>query len=82
MALTTGPLMAPSTLNGNTLAGDDLTISTNEASTATTMRPTEETKRVNLGFSDECKTAIINSSLTAKTKARSSNFCKTTETCS
>jgi hypothetical protein len=27
------------------------------------MRPTEETKRINLGFSDECKSAIISSSL-------------------
>jgi hypothetical protein len=30
------------------------------------MRPTEETKRVNLGFTDERKTAIISSSLNEK----------------
>jgi hypothetical protein len=30
------------------------------------MRPTEETKRINLGFSDERKTAIISSSLDDK----------------
>jgi hypothetical protein len=66
MALTDGPLMAPSTLNDNTPTGDDLTISTNEASTATTMRSTEETKRVNLDFLDEGKTAIVSSSVTTK----------------
>jgi hypothetical protein len=38
----------------------------NEASTATTVRPVEETKRSNLGFSDERKTTIISSSLTTK----------------
>jgi hypothetical protein len=30
------------------------------------MRPTEETKRINLGFDDERKTAIISSSLDDK----------------
>jgi hypothetical protein len=45
---------------------DDFTIPTNEASTTTTMRLAEETKRANLGFSDERKTTIISSSLTAK----------------
>jgi hypothetical protein len=30
------------------------------------MRPTEETKRINLGFADERKTAIISSSLDDK----------------
>jgi hypothetical protein len=32
----------------------------------TSMRPTEETKRINLGFTDERKTAIISSSLDDK----------------
>jgi hypothetical protein len=32
----------------------------------TSMRPTEETKRINLGFADERKTAIISSSLDDK----------------
>jgi hypothetical protein len=30
------------------------------------MRLTEETKRINLGFADKCKTAIIRSSLDDK----------------
>jgi hypothetical protein len=38
----------------------------NEAQAATSMRPTEETKRINLGFADERKTAIISSSLDNK----------------
>jgi hypothetical protein len=32
----------------------------------TSIQPTEETKRINLGFADECKTAIIGSSLDDK----------------
>jgi hypothetical protein len=32
----------------------------------TSIRPIEETKRINLGFANECKTAIINSSLDNK----------------
>jgi hypothetical protein len=38
----------------------------NEAQAATSMRPIEETKRINLGFADERKTAIISSSLDDK----------------
>jgi hypothetical protein len=38
----------------------------NEAQAATSMRPTEETKRINLEFADERKTAIISSSLDDK----------------
>ena len=61
-----GPWMALTTLNDDTPAVDDLTIPRKEASTATSMRPTKETKRANLGFFDERKTVIISSSLTAK----------------
>jgi hypothetical protein len=43
-ALTAGPSVAPTTTNIDTSPGDDLTIPTNEASTATTMRLAEETK--------------------------------------
>jgi hypothetical protein len=32
----------------------------------TSIRPTKETKRINLGFSDEHKTAMISSSLDDK----------------
>jgi hypothetical protein len=45
---------------------EDFTIPSNEAPVATSIRPTEETKRINLGFSDERKTAITSSSLDGK----------------
>jgi hypothetical protein len=45
---------------------EDLTIPANEAQAMTSMRPTEETNRINLGFADEHKTAIISSSLDDK----------------
>jgi hypothetical protein len=38
----------------------------NEAQAVTSMRPIEETKRINLGFADERKSAIISSSLDDK----------------
>jgi hypothetical protein len=63
---TAGPSMTPWTRSDDTPAGDDLTILSNEAFTSTAMRPTEETKRINLGFSNERKTAVISSSLTNK----------------
>jgi hypothetical protein len=44
----------------------DLTLPTNEAQAMTSRRPTEETKRINLGFADERKTTIISSSLDDK----------------
>jgi hypothetical protein len=46
--------------------GDDLTIPANEASTSTTMWPAKETKKANLGFSNERKMAVISSTLTTK----------------
>ena len=45
---------------------EDLAAPANEAQATTSMRPTEETKRINLGFADERKTAIISSSLDDK----------------
>ena len=45
---------------------EDLAVPTNEAQAATSMRLTEETKIINLGFADERKTAIISSSLDDK----------------
>jgi hypothetical protein len=66
MALVVGPSIALPATNDDTSPRDDLTIPTNEASTTTTMRPTEETKRANLGFFDERKTSIISSNLTTK----------------
>jgi hypothetical protein len=47
----------------NSKPEEDLAIPTNEAQAVTSMRPTEETKRINVGFTDERKTAIISSSL-------------------
>jgi hypothetical protein len=64
-ALTAGPLTAPP-VQTDTKPEEDLTIPTNEAQAVTSIRPTEETKRINLGFADERKTAIISSSLDDK----------------
>jgi hypothetical protein len=65
-ALTIGPPVALRTQANNRLEEESLTIPLNEAQAATSMRPTEGTKRINLGFSDERKTAIISSSLDDK----------------
>jgi hypothetical protein len=64
-ALTTKPSATPS-VQANSKPEEDLAVPTNEAQAVTSMRPTEETKRINLGFADECKTAIISSSLDDK----------------
>jgi hypothetical protein len=45
---------------------EDFTIPSNEALTSTSMRSNEETKRINLDFSDERKIMIISSSLDDK----------------
>jgi hypothetical protein len=65
-ALTAGSLVAIPTQANNRLEDENLTIPSNEAQVVTSMRPTEETKRINLGFSDERKAAIISSSLDDK----------------
>jgi hypothetical protein len=64
-ALTTKP-STTSSAQANSKPAEDLTIPANEAQAVTSMRPTEETKRINLGFADERKTAIISSSLDDK----------------
>jgi hypothetical protein len=64
-ALTTIPSTTSST-QANSKPEEDLTVPTNEAEAMTSMRPTEETKRIKLGFADERKTAIISSSLDDK----------------
>jgi hypothetical protein len=64
--LMTRPSVALPTQVNNKLAEDGLTIPSNEASAATSMRPTEETKRINLGFSNERKVTVIISSLNDK----------------
>jgi hypothetical protein len=55
-----------SSTHANSKPEEDPAVPTNEAQAATSMRPTEETKRINLGFADERKTAIISSSLDDK----------------
>jgi hypothetical protein len=64
-ALTTKP-SATSSAQVNSKPEEDLAIPANEAQAMTSMRPTEETKRINLGFTDEHKAAIISSSLDDK----------------
>jgi hypothetical protein len=64
-ALTTKPSMT-SSAQANSKPEEDLAVPANEAQAVTSMRPTEETKRINLGFADERKTAIISSSLDDK----------------
>jgi hypothetical protein len=64
--LTIEPSVAlPIQVNGKPVE-EDFTIPSNEAPTATSMQPTEETKRINLGFSDERKTVVISSNLDDK----------------
>jgi hypothetical protein len=65
VALSTKP-SATSSVQANSKPEEDLAAPANEAQVATSMRPTEETKRINLGFADERKTAIISSSLDDK----------------
>jgi hypothetical protein len=64
-ALTTKP-PATSSAQANSKPEEDFTAPMNEAQAATSMRPTEETKRINLVFADERKTAIISSGLDDK----------------
>jgi hypothetical protein len=64
-ALTTEP-PTTSSAQANSKSEEDFAIPVNEAQAVTSMRPTEETKRINLGFADERKTAIISSSLDDK----------------
>jgi hypothetical protein len=64
-ALTTKP-PTTSSAQANSKPEEDLAIPTNEAQAVTSMRTIEETKRINLGFFDERKIAIISSSLDKK----------------
>jgi hypothetical protein len=64
-ALTTKP-SATSSAQAISKTKEDLVVPANEAQAVTSMRPTEETKRINLGFADERKTTIISSSLDDK----------------
>jgi hypothetical protein len=64
-ALTTKSSMT-SSAQANSKSEENLAVPANEAQAVTSMRPIEETKRINLGFADERKTAIISSSLDDK----------------
>jgi hypothetical protein len=64
-ALTTKP-PTTSSAQANPKTKGDLAVPANEAQAVTSMRLTEETKRINLGFIDEHKTTIISSSLDDK----------------
>jgi hypothetical protein len=64
-ALTTKP-PTTSSAQANSKPEEDLAIPANEAQAVTSMWPTEEMKRINLGFADERKTTIISSSLDDK----------------
>jgi hypothetical protein len=64
-ALTTKPSTTSST-RANSKPEEDLIVPANEAQAVTSMRSTEKTKRINLGFADERKIAIISSSLDDK----------------
>jgi hypothetical protein len=64
-ALTTKPPTTPSA-QVNSKPEEDFAIPENEAQAVTSMRTTEEMKRINLGFADERKTVIISSSLDDK----------------
>jgi hypothetical protein len=65
-ALTVGPSVALLAQVDGKLVDENFTIPSNEALTVTSMRSIEETERINLGFSDELKTAIISYSLDDK----------------
>jgi hypothetical protein len=58
-ALTARPSTTPRTQANTKLEEKGLVILTNEAQAVTSIWPTEETKRINLGFADERKTAIM-----------------------
>jgi hypothetical protein len=53
-------------MQADTKPEEDLAIPANKDQVVTSIQPTEETKKINLGFSDERKTAIISSSLDDK----------------
>jgi hypothetical protein len=64
-ALTTKPSTTYSA-QANSKPEEDLAVPANEAQAVTSIRPTEETKRINLRFTDERKTTIISSSFNDK----------------
>lgn len=78
-ALTT-KLSATSSAQANSKPEEDLTTPANEAQAATSMRPTEETKGSTWGLLMNARLPSSALAWTINRKARSSGFCKTTET--
>jgi hypothetical protein len=78
-ALTTKP-SATSSAQANSKPEEDLVVPANEAQAVTSIWPTEETKRINLGFTDERKMLSSVPVWMTNRKAHSSSFCKITET--
>jgi hypothetical protein len=65
-ALTAGPSTALPVQADTRLEEEGITKPTNEAQVVTSIRPTKETKRINLEFANERKTSIMSSSLDDK----------------
>jgi hypothetical protein len=57
--LTAGPLVALPTHADDKPGDGNFTIPSNEAPVVTSMWLTEETKKIKMGFSDECKTQVM-----------------------
>jgi hypothetical protein len=74
-ALTTKP-PTTSSAQANSKPEEDLAIPANEAQVVTSMRSTEETKRINLGFADEQRLPSSTPAWTTNRKARSFGSCK------
>jgi hypothetical protein len=78
-ALTTKPSTI-SSAQANSKPEEDLAIPANEAQVVNSIRPTEETKRINLGSLTSAKLLSSVPAWMTNRKARSSSFCKITET--
>jgi hypothetical protein len=77
--LITKPPMTSST-HANTKPEEDLAVPANEAQAMTSMRPAEETKRINLGSLMNARLSSSALALTKNRKVCSSSSCKITET--
>jgi hypothetical protein len=77
-ALTTKSSAVSLTL-ANSKPEEDLAVPANEAQATTSMRPTEETKRIKLGSLMNARLPSSALAWTTNRKSRSSSFCKITE---
>jgi hypothetical protein len=69
-----------SSVQANSKLEEDLAVPANEAQAVTSMQPTEETKRINLGSLMNARPLSSAPAWTTNRKARSSSFCKITKT--